>query len=328
METEQQSREDIAGCLRSALRTLVRPVAVITAEHDGERYAMAATAFCEVSMDPPSMLVCINRSNSTYKAIEAGADLGLNLLSEEQADISNACGGPTTPEGKFSVGNWVHEDGRPPRLADGCASMILRPVQLVDQGTHVVVIGEITDISCQQGQTPLAFHDGGYMFPLASTLLHLIPSVDEGLNLAQQSNSLIMRLMGAFYWLDEGMQSELQRRGWDRISRSESMVFSNLAMGIRRTSDIAYNLGLNMDGLREILQSMDAKGLITEEPDPDNPKGTLLNYSTRSRDLREEAMEVLSTLEDIVGERIGKQALHNLRATLSRDWGEIPDHLP
>ena len=66
---EEKNKGDIVNGLKGALRALVRPIAVVTAEHEGARYAMAATAFCEVSMDPPSMLVCINRNNATFAAV-------------------------------------------------------------------------------------------------------------------------------------------------------------------------------------------------------------------------------------------------------------------
>ena len=62
----------LAQALKSALRNLVRSVVVVTAQHEGRPYAMAATAVSEVSMDPPSMLVCINRDAAIFQAIDAG----------------------------------------------------------------------------------------------------------------------------------------------------------------------------------------------------------------------------------------------------------------
>lgn len=329
MNAESRSPADIAGCLRLALRSLVRPVAVITAAHAGERYAMAATAFCEVSMDPPSMLVCVNRTNTTYKAISEGADIGLNLLSERQAEISQAAGGAKTATGKFAVGNWIHEDGKPPRLADCCAAMVLRPTQVVDQGTHAIVIGEIVEIQCQLQTAPLAFHEGDYMFPLATALLNLAIAPDpDGTAVTRAHDFLIMRLMAAFYWFDEGMQAALQRRGWGHVSRSESMVFANMAMGINRTDAIAHNLGLPQSAIDQILADMQARELVATEPAADAPGRTIVRYSARANKLRSDAMAVLEDMEAIVGERIGRRAVQALRATLSQDWGEIPNLPP
>lgn len=160
-------QEEIAAGLRDALRSLVRPVAVVTAEYDGQRFAMAATAFCEVSMEPPSMLVCVNRNNATFSVIADGADICLNLLADSHEELSRRCGGGAAQNAKFEVGDWLLEEGKPPRLADSCAAMVLRPVQILDHGTHAVVIGQVTNVSSSSNRAPLSFHNGGYFFPLA-----------------------------------------------------------------------------------------------------------------------------------------------------------------
>ncbi|MEW4467482.1 flavin reductase family protein [Parasphingorhabdus sp. JC815] len=167
--TKNIVQNEIATGLRDALRSLVRPVAVITAEHNGQNFAMAATAFCEVSMDPPSMLVCVNRSNATFSVIAEGADIGLNFLADSHEELSKRCGGGATQNAKFDVGDWLLEEGKPPRLVDSCATMVLCPTQIVDHGTHAVVIGEITDVSSSSNRAPLSFHNGGYIFPLAKS---------------------------------------------------------------------------------------------------------------------------------------------------------------
>ena len=82
----------LAPALKSALRNLVRSVVVVTAQHEGRPYAMAATAVSEVSMDPPSMLVCINRDAAIFQAIDAGSDLVLNVLGSDHEAVSRACG--------------------------------------------------------------------------------------------------------------------------------------------------------------------------------------------------------------------------------------------
>ena len=166
--TTNTIHDAIAAGLRNALRSLVRPIAVVTAEYHGQRYAMAATAFCEVSMDPPSMLVCVNRSNSTFSAIQEGADIGLNLLADSHEELSRRCGGGAAQDAKFEVGDWLLEEGKPPRLVDSCAAMVLRPVQIVDHATHAIVVGEVIDLSYRSNRGPLSFHNGGYIFPLAN----------------------------------------------------------------------------------------------------------------------------------------------------------------
>ena len=55
-----QQEEKMSGALdpvafRAAMRTVPGAVAVITAEHDGVRNGMTATAVCSVSAHPPQL---------------------------------------------------------------------------------------------------------------------------------------------------------------------------------------------------------------------------------------------------------------------------------
>lgn len=324
---EIRTNGEIAVGLRHALRRLVRPVAVVTAEYRGTRHAMAATAFCEVSMDPPSMLLCINRSNATYAAIAAGAEIGLNLLAESQEEVSRRCGGGAVADARFEVGDWLLEPGKPPRLADGCATMVLRIAQCVDHGTHVVVIGEVVEIA-QSGEppAPLAFHDGDYFFPLAQAALNLVAQTRKtGEADAMSDGYLMMDLMRAFYWFDEGLQSALKARGWQSISRSQSITLANIALGIRRPADIARNLGISRQAVSKMLQEMEEEGLITIKPDPEDKRASLLGFSNTSTQLRADALDILANLERTIGTRIGARSLKSLRASLAKDWGALPD---
>lgn len=311
--------------LKDALRSLVRPVAVVTAEFDGTRYAMAATAFCEVSMDPPSMLVCINRGNATYAAIASGADIGLNFLADNHEEVSRRCGGGVNQEARFEVGEWLIEPAKPPRLADSCAALVLRPVQVVDQGTHAVVIGEVTDVACRTNLAPLAFHDGSYLFPLAEAALKLVAQSRKlGEAGEMTSGYMMMDVMRAFYWFDEGLQSALRARGWQSISRSQSIMLANIALGVRRPADLARNLGVSRQAVSKMLQEMAEEKLVTIAPDPDDRRAQLVGFSESSARLRADALDILSRLEEQLSERIGARSFKALRGALERNWGGVP----
>lgn len=323
--TNQTSRDAIVDGLKGALRSLVRPVAVVTAEHEGARYAMAATAFCEVSMAPPSMLICIDRNNATYAAVAGGAQIGLNLLADSQEEISNRCGGGVPQDSKFDVGDWLIEDGMPPRLADSVAAMVLDPVQIVDQGTHAVVIGEVVDVHYRTNLGPLAYHNGGYLFPLAEAALQLVAQARNLGNAGGMSEGyMMMDLMRAFHWFDEGLQTALNARGWHSITRGQSMVFANISLGIRRPADLARNLGISRQAVSKMLQDMAAQGLVKIESDPKDRRAQLVNFSEKSSRLRADAIAILETLEARLAETVGSENIETMRHTLERDWGEVP----
>jgi len=135
---------------------------------------------------------------------------------------------------------------------------------------------------------------------------------------------LMMDLMRAFYWLDEGLQTALQSRGWGRFSRTKSFTLANVALGVRRPSDIARNLGISRQAVSAMLREMAAEGLVRLDPDPDDGRAIIVRFSERSENLHADALTTLKRLEQTVSERIGAAASAALRQALSADWGEVP----
>ena len=154
---------EIAEALRDGLRSLAKAVAVITCEHDGQRYAMTATAVSELSMDPPSMLVCVNKTASLYEPLSNGADFCINILCTTHSEISTLCSGKVKGESRFAVGSWLKSPLGPPYLEDAQASIFCRNVSKnFEHGTHNIFIGEVEQVLRQELANPLVYMDGRY----------------------------------------------------------------------------------------------------------------------------------------------------------------------
>jgi flavin reductase (DIM6/NTAB) family NADH-FMN oxidoreductase RutF len=150
--------------MRLGLRRFAKAVMVVSARHDGVRYAMSATACSEVSLDPPTMLVCVAQSASMHVPLAAGADFAINMLHSGQEQISRNCGGAKRGAERFDEGDWQDDQGTP-WLADGQASFICRVVNRVDHGTHSVFIGEVRSAHTAEIVDPLVYVDGRYLEP-------------------------------------------------------------------------------------------------------------------------------------------------------------------
>ena len=88
--------------LKQALRRLAKAVVVITSRHETVRFAMSATAVSELSFDPPSMLVCVNRTASMYAPLAAGAPFAINILHHSQSAVAARCAGQLKGEARFA----------------------------------------------------------------------------------------------------------------------------------------------------------------------------------------------------------------------------------
>ncbi len=160
--SEAVSAELIQG-MKQAMRRLVASVVVVTA-HDGEkRYAMAASAVTSLSMDPPSILLCVNKSASIYPILESGADFCINILSPSHEPLAVASSGAQKGEARFAIGDWREDpDTKTPFLGDAQAGLICAVDGIHHYGTHGIFIGKVKRVHLHGDVYPLIYVDGRY----------------------------------------------------------------------------------------------------------------------------------------------------------------------
>src|SRR5256885_4626682 len=97
-------------------------VTVITARHEGVDHGMTASAVSSLSLEPPMLLACVNKSVSTGKAIAGGGAFGVSILSEEQGDVAEHFAGRHSPR-KFSRVSVARGELGSPLLEDALARL-------------------------------------------------------------------------------------------------------------------------------------------------------------------------------------------------------------
>lgn len=151
-----------ALALREGLRRLAKAVVVITCQYEGARYAMTATAVSELSMEPPSLLICVNRSASLHEPLAAKVGFCVNILHRAHTDISTLCSGKAKGEARFALGEWRADASGIPYLADAQASFLCRHEKSLEYGTHRIVIGLVEKVLTHGSVDPLVYVDGAY----------------------------------------------------------------------------------------------------------------------------------------------------------------------
>ncbi|MDP9082291.1 MAG: MarR family transcriptional regulator [Pseudomonadota bacterium] len=135
------------------------------------------------------------------------------------------------------------------------------------------------------------------------------------------SRLIFMDLLGAVYWFDEALQEQLSARGWTRLTRAQSLVLLNIAIGIQRASEIAKNIGVSRQAMSQMLAEMQTRELIAIEADPTDRRAQLVVFSGTSAAIRDDAVQILSALEAELSKRIGTRKFLGLREALAADWG-------
>lgn len=151
---------------KQGMRALAGAVCVVVADGpEGEPLGLTATAVTSLSADPPSLLVCVNRSASIASALAPKASFTVNVLSANQQDVAQAFGGQRVAKGvaRFAFGGWVRAKSEALLLSGANVAFECTVAQVSDWATHHIVIGEVVDVHLANPQHPaLIYHDGHY----------------------------------------------------------------------------------------------------------------------------------------------------------------------
>lgn len=127
---------------------------------------------------------------------------------------------------------------------------------------------------------------------------------------------LMLDLMRAFYWFDEQLRTRLAQRGWQGITRSQSLVLTNIANGVSRASHIAANIGVSRQAMSQLIGEMIEAGLVEVAPDPLDKRAQLVRAAPAGAEIREAAQAILRDLEGELERNVGKRRLQSLREAL------------
>jgi flavin reductase (DIM6/NTAB) family NADH-FMN oxidoreductase RutF/DNA-binding GntR family transcriptional regulator len=136
-------------------------VTVITAMHDGAPKGTTASAVSSLSLEPPMVLICLNKTSSTAKAVAAARRFAVNILGEDQAEEAMRFAKRADQGDKFAgVAINIGDQGEP-LLADALATLECHVAEQVTGGTHHVFLAEVERASARSG-SPLAYFRGQF----------------------------------------------------------------------------------------------------------------------------------------------------------------------
>lgn len=145
------------------MRRLAASVTVVVAKGDSGPVGMAATSVTSLTVDPPAVLVCVNRATALHALLEPTAPLSVNLLSKDQQDVSAAFGGGVPREQRFTVGTWEEGENGLPKLAGAQANLSCVIDAMLAYGTHSIVIARVLKAQVSDHVAPLIYQDGAYL---------------------------------------------------------------------------------------------------------------------------------------------------------------------
>jgi|SRR5210317_217883 flavin reductase (DIM6/NTAB) family NADH-FMN oxidoreductase RutF len=145
-----------------AMRFLASSVSVISAkDSSGNLFAMTASSVTSLTMDPPSILVCVNNGATIHDVLMKGENLCINILQKTQQEISNICSTKELESTRFQNDFWDTSDI--PFIKDSQANIFCKVDETVSYHTHKIVIGSVIHSQSAETFNTLMYADGGYL---------------------------------------------------------------------------------------------------------------------------------------------------------------------
>jgi flavin reductase (DIM6/NTAB) family NADH-FMN oxidoreductase RutF len=157
---------DIAAAdFRGAMRHLVGGVSVITVGQGQDISGMTVTSVSSLSTDPPSLIVSINRSASSWPLLLRERVFGVNILTADQLDVAERFAGRDGVKGRdrFAGAVWTTAKTGVPLLVDALVAADCEVEEIVERHSHGIVIGRVRDLIVSSPTAALAYWHGQYV---------------------------------------------------------------------------------------------------------------------------------------------------------------------
>ena len=213
--------------LRNAFGRFMTGVTVVTTMDGKSPMGFTANSFSSVSLDPPLLLICLASNSSNYDIFTKSEGFAVNILAEEQIEISNTFARPS--DDRFAAVDWQRGPKGSPVLAGVCAWFDCSMEQVIEAGDHVIMIGRVAAFDTNECGG-LGYASGGYFTRALDTQAATAIASDA----RARVSAVVVRDESV---LLEGSAAE----GW----RLPTVVKSDVSGGQRQRLSSTLALGLN-----------------------------------------------------------------------------------
>jgi flavin reductase (DIM6/NTAB) family NADH-FMN oxidoreductase RutF len=150
--------DDPSVALRRTLGLFATGVTIITTRLREQVHGMTANAFMSVSLEPPLVLISVDRRTKMCGLLHEGSTYGVSVLCEGQSALSDRFAGRPGSEAAEPRFDVIHDT---PLVEGALAAFVAKVVRSYWGGDHSLFLGRVEFARTGAG-TPLLFHGGRY----------------------------------------------------------------------------------------------------------------------------------------------------------------------
>lgn len=145
--------------LKQVNRRFVTGVTLVTAMDGDQPRGLAVNAFANISLDPPTVMVCVQRTSSTHDCLFRASHLAINIASVDQLEVMGRLSSKS--EDKFAGVDWTPGPFGSPVLAGSSAHMEVEIRERLQASTHTVFICRVVDAAVSDA-SPVVYSAGRF----------------------------------------------------------------------------------------------------------------------------------------------------------------------
>jgi len=161
---QQQEPADVALAYRAAMRKLAGAVSILTVGEGEARTGLTATSVSSLSIDPPTLIICVNRTASARDLLLDQRRFAINVLRPHHAELADRFAGKGGIRGaaRYEGASWTRLETGAPVLADALAAFDCELEEAIERHSHMIVLGRVVAARITENSDPLLYWAGRY----------------------------------------------------------------------------------------------------------------------------------------------------------------------
>ncbi len=149
---------------RAAMRKLAGAVSILSVGQGEARTGLTATSVSSLSVDPPTLLISVNRSASAYGALLEEGTFAINVLRPHHQALADRFAGRGGIKGsaRYEGADWTRLTTGAPVLVDALSAFDCVLEDAIERHSHIIVIGRVVASRITENATPLLYWAGDY----------------------------------------------------------------------------------------------------------------------------------------------------------------------
>ncbi|MFS3129913.1 flavin reductase family protein [Nocardioides sp. Bht2] len=160
VDPEEPAATYVETDFRDAMGRFASGIVVVTAIVDNAPVGFTCQSFSSLSLMPALVLFCASRGSTSWQRMKGAEAFSINVLGESQQDVSAQFA--QRNDDKFAGRRWQPGTNGAPHLAGALVHIDCRRYDVVAQGDHDIVVGQVEHTAVRTTGRPLLYFRGTY----------------------------------------------------------------------------------------------------------------------------------------------------------------------